>query len=290
MGVQAHGEEGEGIVTGSALGLLSLLRQGVRIYDLAHSLFKGMPQSPRHPSFELVVPRRHGDSLRSDGSSGANDLIVTGSHVGTHIDALAHISQDGLLHGGVDAAEAQSSGLFSRHGIETVAPFFCRGVLLDVPAALGVECCEAGYEITSDDLARALAHSGQEVAPGDVVLVRTGWARHWPDRLAFHGDETGVPGVGEQAAAWLADLSPRAAGIDTVAFDRVPAGAGSDHFLPAHRVLLVEHGIHIVEQLVLEELAADGVHEFLFVLSPLKLVGATGSPVRPLAVVQEPIG
>jgi kynurenine formamidase len=76
----------------------------------------------------------------------------------------------------------------------------------------------------------------------------------------------------------------RAAGSDTIAFERIPAGAGHA-VLPVHRVLLVEHGIHIIETLALEELAASGAREFLFVLSPLKVVGGTGSPVRPLAVV-----
>ena len=230
------------------------------------------------------MPRRHGDALREGGGSAANDLIVTGTHVGTHIDALAHVSQDGLLHGGIDAAEAQSGGKFLDLGVHTVEPWLCRGVLLDIPAALGGTVCADDHEVTPDELDAAVERQGVEPRPGDVVLIRTGWGRRWDDPAAFIGRDSGVPGVGEAGARWLADLQVRAAGAETIAFEHIRAGAGHA-VLPAHRVLLVEHGIHIIETMVLEELAAAAVNEFLFVLAPLKLVGATGSPVRPLAVV-----
>ena len=119
--------------------------------------------------------------------------------------------------------------------------------------------------------------------PGDAVLIRSGWGQHWDDRTAYIGHATGVPGVGEEGAKHLASLDAAFVGADTIAFERLAPGAGHA-LLPAHRVLLVEHGIWILETLQLEELAAAGVHEFTFVLAPLPLVGATGSPVRPLAV------
>jgi kynurenine formamidase len=235
-----------------------------------------MPQSPNHPLFTMALQRRHGDTVRADGGSAANEVIVTGGHVGTHIDALSHVSHDGMLHGGIDAASAVEGGRFRAHGIETVEPFVCRGVLLDV----GV--CEPGYEVTPDDLDAALGDLPLE--PGDVVLIRTGWGRMWDSPDAYVGADSGVPGAGEEGAKWIASKRVRAAGSDTIAFERIPAGAGHA-VLPVHRVLLVEHGIHIIETLALEELAASGAREFLFVLSPLKVVGGTGSPVRPLAVV-----
>jgi kynurenine formamidase len=77
----------------------------------------------------------------------------------------------------------------------------------------------------------------------------------------------------------------RVTGADTIAYERLAPGAGHSS-LPVHTILLVENGIHIVEVMALEELAADRVYEFLFVLVPLKLTGATGSPVRPLAVTK----
>lgn len=226
--------------------------------------------------------------VRHDGGSAANDIITMGTHVGTHIDALGHVSQDGKLHGGTDAAAAQVGGAFPEHGIHAFRPTLTRGLLLDVPAALGIEHCEAGYEITPDDLEAALSLTGTTTGPGDVLLVRSGWGRLWDQGAAYIGLGTGVPGVSEAGARWLADRAPIAAGADTIAFERLEAGKGHA-VLPAHRVLLVEHGINIIETLALEELAAAGLREFTLVLAPLPLVGATGSPVRPLAVVSAPI-
>ena len=265
--------------------VLAAVRAGVRIFDLGRPMFRGMPQSPNHPQYWHTLPRRHGDVVRADGGSAANDLIVSGTHVGTHIDALAHVSQDGCLHGGADAAAAAVGGGFAELGVHTIEPMIRRGVLLDIPAALGIEVCAPAYEITPADLDRAVAAEGVLVGPGDVVLVRSGWGRRFAEgAAAYAGNESGVPGVGEAGAEWLAAHEVHAAGADTIAFERL-APRGGHALLPAHRVLLVEHGIYIVEALDLEELAAAAVHEFTLVLVPLALVGATGSPVRPLAVV-----
>ncbi len=264
---------------------LSALADGARVYDLGRPMFIGMPQSPNHPEFRLALQRRHGDMTRADGTSAANEIIITGGHVGTHIDALCHVSSSGRLHGGVDAAAAQMGGRFSLLGIETLAPIVRRGVLLDVPAALGIACCEPAYEVTPADLQAAAQRAAGR--PGDVLLVRTGWGGCFDERDAYVGRESGVPGPGEQGARWLAAQRPVAVGADTIAFERLAPGAGHA-LLPAHRVLLVEEGVHIIEAIDLEELAAEGVYEFLFVLAPLRLVGATGSPARPLAIVAAP--
>jgi kynurenine formamidase len=266
--------------------LLAAVRAGVRTYDLSRPYEIGMPQSPNHPPYWHSLPRRHGDRVREDGGSAANDIIVLGTHVGTHMDALAHVSQDGKLHDGVDAMATQVGGRFPVHGIDQVRPGLRRGLLLDVPAALGRDVCEPAYEITPTDLDATLDR--QEVVPetGDVLLVRSGWGRQWHTGAPYVGKESGVPGVGEDGARWLAAHQPAAVGADSIAFEHLPAGKGHG-VLPAHRVLLVEAGINIIETMNLEELAADGVHEFTLVLTPLSLVGATGSPIRPLAVVSE---
>ncbi|EXG81629.1 cyclase family protein [Cryptosporangium arvum] len=263
--------------------LLDAVAAGVTIHDLGRTFFPGMPQSPNHPAYTHTLPRRHGDMVRADGASAANDLIVLGTHVGTHIDALAHVSFQGKLHGGADAHEAVAGGRYLEHGVHTIAPMVRRGVLLDVPAALGAEC-EPGYEITVSDLE---ASARAEVRPGDVVLIRSGWGRRFDDGAeAYVGRDSGVPGISEAGAKWLAAKGIHAAGADTIAFERLAPGGGHAS-LPAHNVLLVEHGIYLIEAMALEELAAAGVAEFTFVLAPLKLLGATGSPVRPLALVSD---
>lgn len=265
--------------------LLDIVRDGVRVIDLGRPLFAGMPQSPNHPAFTRTLPRRHGDMVRPDGGSAANDLIVMGTHVGTHIDALAHVSHDGRLHGGADAREAGIGGSFQEHGVHTIAPMVTRGVLLDIPRALGIDACEAAYEITVADLERAEELSGTRLGQGDVALIRSGWGKRFDAGAEeYLGKNTGVPGIGEAGALWLAERAVVAAGADTVAFEYLPAGAGHS-VLPGHRVLLVEAGIYIIEALNLEEVADARVGEFTFILIPLNLVGATGSPVRPLAVI-----
>lgn len=255
-----------------------------RSYDLAQPFANGMPQSPSHPRFHLALTRRHGDAVREGGGSAAAELLVLGGHVGTHVDALCHVSQDGSLHGGLDADEAQRGGRFSALGIDTVQPFVCRGILLDVARVRGVDILAPGTVVTAADLEAAAERAGVTPRRGDVVLVRTGWARNWDDPEAFVGHASGVPGPGEEAAAWLAAHEIRAAGADTIAFEALAPGAGHSR-LPVHRLLLVERGIHIIETLQLEDLVHDGVGEFLFVAAPLKLVGGTGSPLRPLALV-----
>lgn len=255
-----------------------------RVYDLAQPFVNGMPQSPNHPRFHLALARRHGDAVRAGGGSAAGEILVLGGHVGTHVDALCHVSQDGLLHGGLRADDAQRGGRFSELGIDTVAPFLGRGILLDVAALHGLDILPGGTVITAGDLEAAAARAGIDVRAGDVALVRTGWARNWDDAEVFMGSESGVPGPGEAAAAWLASQGIRATGGDTIAYEALAPGAGHAR-LPVHRLLLVERGIHIIETLQLEELARDGVAEFLFVAAPLKLVGGTGSPLRPLALV-----
>lgn len=267
--------------------LLDVVGAGVRIFDLGRPMFVGMPQSPNHPAYWHTLPRRHGDRLRADGSSAANDLLVTGTHVGTHIDSLAHVSFRGSLYGGADAAGEQAGGRFMKHGVHTIEPMVCRGILLDVPAALGIAACEPAYEITAADLEATMAHHGVSIGRGDVALIRSGWGRRFAEGAeAYIGQSTGVPGVSDAGASWLADTGIRAAGADTIAFEQLPAGSGHAS-LPAHRVLLVERGVYIIEALDLEGLAAAGIWEFTFVLVPLNLVGATGSPVRPLAVVAD---
>ncbi|NUT44990.1 MAG: cyclase family protein [Thermoactinospora sp.] len=252
------------------------------VFDLAQPMRKGMPQSPNHPPFRMALERRHGDLVRPDGGSAANEVIVTGGHIGTHVDALAHVSQEGRLYGGLDAAELTSHEGFGALGIDEFAPYAGRCVLLDVAAAHGVAVLPAGYEITPEDLDKAAA--GVEIGEGDAVLIGTGWSRLWDDGPAFVGHQDGVPGPGERAGRWLAERAPRLVGGETIAFEHIAPGRGHAT-LPVHRILLVESGINIVETMRLADLLDAGAREFLLVLAPLPIVGATGAPVRPLAFV-----
>ena len=256
--------------------------ESARIYDLAQPYYPGMPHHPNHPPFLFGLNKKHGDYVARNGASSASEGLTLGGHVGTHIDALCHFSCGGKLHGGEEAAELQTyaSGL-ERYTVDTIAPILRRGVLLDIAGHAGTEALPADFEITPEQLDAAAAAAQVEVLPGDVVLLRTGWARFWDDAARFIAQVHG-PGPGAAGARWLSSRGVFAAGSDTVAFEKVPDAA-----MPVHVHLLVEHGIHIIECLNLEELAEAAVREFLFVALPLKIEGATASPVRPVAVVIE---
>lgn len=256
----------------------------LRVIDLAQPIHAGVPTSPNHPGYRHSLLRRHGDAMRVDGTSGANDLIVMGTHTATHIDALAHISHHGTLHGGSSAADEQTGGRFLNHGVHTVDPVVTTGLLLDLPALLGVDRLEPGRAVTASELQGALGDRRPE--PGAALLVRTGWAQLWDDPDAFLSHAGGVPGPNEEAVAWLASLRPRVVGSDTTAFEHIPAGEGHAQ-LPGHRILLVESGIPIMEMLDLEELARIDRESFTLVAAPLRLLGATGSPLRPLALIPD---
>lgn len=253
--------------------------QSARIYDLAQPYYPGMPHHPNHPPFLFGLNKKHGDYVAPNGGSSASEALTLGGHVGTHIDALCHFSCGGKLHGGEEAAGLQSyvTGL-ERYSVDTIAPIFRRGVLLDIAGQAGVEALSAQTEITPADLESAAKAHQVEVRQGDVVLLRTGWARFWGDAAKFIAQVHG-PGPGEPGARWLSARGVFAGGSDTVAFEKVPSPT-----MPVHVHLLVESGIHIVECLNLEQLAAERCYEFLFVAAPLRIRGGTGSPIRPLAI------
>ena len=259
--------------------LLDLVAQS-RMFDLAQPYYPGMPHHPSHPPFLFGLVKQHGDFVGPAGNSSAAEAIALGGHVGTHIDALCHFSCGGKLHGGAETAGLQSyqNGL-GRFSVDTVAPILRRGVLLDIAGLHGGVLPE-DFEITPRHLEETARGQGTEVRAGDVALLRTGWAAYWSDAARFVSEVRG-PGPGLAGAQWLSARGVFAAGSDTLAFEKVP-----DASMPVHVHLLVERGIHIIECLNLEDLAAAGVRDFLFVAAPLRIRGATASPIRPIAVAE----
>ena len=256
------------------------LATSARIVDLSQPWFVGMPHHPAHPPFLFSLNKKHGDYVGPGGVSSASESLALGGHVGTHLDALCHFSCGGTLHGGREAAGIQSyGGGIGALTVDTVQPIVRRGVLLDIAGLLGNEPLAATVEITPEILDRAVAAQSVSITAGDVVLLRTGWAQFWEDAPRFISEVRG-PGPSIAGARWLSSRKVFAGGSDTVAFEKVP-----DPAMPVHVHLLVESGIHIIECLNLEALAAAKIYEFLFVASPLKIRGGTGSPMRPFALV-----
>lgn len=254
-----------------------LVTEGV-VYDLGQPYHNRMPHYPAAPPFQLDVTKMHADSP-PDGYGACRENYTLSVHMGTHLDALGHVSYQDRFFGGVPASanQTRADGLL-RRGVDEVPPLITRGVLLDMARARGVDALPAAYEITTGDLAAALELTGTALAPGDAVYLRTGWSRYFDDADRYL-DAAGAPGPGIDAARWLADAEIRLAGSDTPAFEKLPV---ADY--PVHVLLLVERGIYIIEWLNLEPLSQAGVFTFVSVVLPLKIKGASGSPVRPIAI------
>jgi kynurenine formamidase len=260
-------------------GLLAGLKSA-RVFDLEQLRYQGAPMFPAHaPGFNYFLHRHHARGA-PEARTSASGLIVTPEHSGTHIDALSHQAENLTLHGGVHVDEGiQTSTGFKVHGIDTMGPIVGRGVLLDVA---GERRLAPEYAITVQDLERAATRDRVELREGDVVLVRTGFGALWSEPEAY------MRGAGVSAAGsrWLVDRKVSVVGADNMAFDVTTTKVDEELkvSLPGHLLLLVRAGIPIIENLNLEDLAAAKIHEFLFVCLPLKMRGATGSPVRPIAI------
>lgn len=279
----------------SVLTALATVKRG-KIYSLDSRWWRGMPSHPVHPRFDVITYRSpHGERTQKDqaylnppentiGYGFVSELIMGTAHTGTHIDALCHVTcgDDHSWHGGFSSDEYLGDfGALNSDASELV-PIFARGVMLDVPKALGVDYCEAHYAITGADLQAAVDAQGIEIGEREVILVRTGQMQFWPDMEANAIADNS--GVGIDGARWLKDRNPLAVGADNVAFECAPSGVdGSSQ--PVHVHLIYEHGIPILEWVNCEQLSADGVYEFAFVCLPLSVVGATGSMVAPIAIV-----
>lgn len=257
-----------------------------RVFDLEQPRTRDMPIHPFHrPGYLYSLYARHEDTYQPETKgprSGSSGIIICMEHSGTHIDAISHQADDLILFGGIPVADVQTPLGYTTHGVEEIPPLVAPAVLIDVPAGLGVDWLKPERAISAAELQACLAHQGTTIDRGDVVLVRTGNARLWDNTERYLAG----PGMDASAARWLADLGVLAVGADNMAWDVI--GLRDPKLglqLPGHLILLARHGIYIIENLQLEELAAAGHSRFTFLCMPLKFMGATGSPVRPIAVV-----
>lgn len=265
-----------------------------RAYDLSSGWWPGMPLAVGHPPFQVLTYRtpagqRNQKDLAFLDDNRVNfgfisDLLLHTVHTGTHIDALSHVTcgPHSCWHGGHSAATALGDfGPLSQDAAE-LPPFIARGLMLDLAGALGLPHMAAHQGAGREVLERACARQKLDIKPGDVVLLRTGTMLHWPD--ADHLAACEGAGLALDGAEWLAERGVAAVGGDTAALEVSPSVVAGDP-QPVHRLLIQERGIPILEWVNQEALAHDAVGAFLFLCLPLPITGATGSLVRPLAVV-----
>jgi kynurenine formamidase len=214
---------------------------------------------------------------------GSNEELVVAEigQVGTQFDAFSHQTIGNGLYNCFNVDETLTRTGFTKLGVEKVGAIVTRGVLIDVAALKGVEMLSDTYEITVEDLEEALARQRLTLEPGDAVLVHTGWGKLW----GMDNDRYQVrrPGIGIAAAEWLAAQEPILVGADNAGVEIAP-NPDPELSLPVHQVLLVVHGVHLLENLKLDELAAADAYEFALIVEPLKIEGGTGSTVAPIAI------
>jgi kynurenine formamidase len=262
------------------------------VYDLSIDYFVGMPsfQAAGDPAYQIFMSHTPGgtvvDNLNGAGRGGnqrvcySGDVIFMYTHTGTHIDSLNHFGVDGKIYNGFTPEAHLGSRNWTRGGAEQIPPIVARGVLVDVAALKGQECLPPSYAITVEDCQEALGRSGLTLSEGDVALVRTGRMAHWPDGSKVLGDP---PGLSLEAARWMTAQGIVAIGADQECVEVGPS-QHEDNWLPGHCHFLAEAGVPMIELLNLEELARDNVSEFCLIAAPIRLKGATGAPIRPLAM------
>jgi kynurenine formamidase len=268
------------------LKALASIRQG-RVYDISHEIFMGAPyMAPNQTPFLMSIFGSWRDTIKRRRKMGAtNDAgtnlerIEMTAHVGTHIDALGHFSKGDMLYNGNAAADVVTDWGLDRLGIEHAPPMITRAVLFDVAPGTHLS---PGQTVTPDHLKRAADTGGFTVESGDIALIRTGWGRYFGIDNARYLE--GEPGIDVPAARWLIDQGIVAIGADNMAVEVLP-NPDKSVLMPVHQFALAECGVYLIENLALEDLAADGVYAACLILLATKIRGATGAPVRPIIMV-----
>jgi kynurenine formamidase len=263
----------------AVLKATSLIKAG-EVIELAHVLNDKMPFFGTR-RFDVHIKRTFLNQPSNRRGSNEEIVISEIGQVGTQLDGFAHQSHEDSLYNCYKISEIYSRGGFNKLGIHQTGMFFTRGVLIDVAAYKGTEMLGDNYEITVEDLEGALKKQGTTLQPGDAVIINTGWGRLWGKDNARYVKS--CPGIGVKAAQWLIGKDPMLLGSDNWPVEVAP-NPDPQISLPVHQIALVVNGVHLLENLKLDELAAKKVYEFAFMMQPLKIQGGTGSTVSPVAV------
>lgn len=274
------------------LAAARLVKTG-KVYEIGQVYERGMPMFGQR-TYALISPGGPTYTLPGRNRIIANDEFVCGElgQVGTQFDGPGHIGAkvtmaggtvEDVYYNGFTGAEMYSPYGLRKLGIENLKPILTRGILIDLAGYKGVPHLASRYEVTLADVRGALARQGlaeADLRPGDALLFRYGWARFWSEPARYNADP---PGIGLEVARWVVERKASMVGSDQSGTE---VGPNPDPGLlfPVHQELVMKHGIFNIENLTLEELAQDAAYEFMFVFTPTRFKGATGSPGRPLAI------
>jgi kynurenine formamidase len=263
----------------SVMRAAQLIKTG-EVIEIAHVMNDKMPFFGTR-RFDVHVKRTFMNDFSNRRGSNEEIVISEIGQVGTQFDGFAHQTHEDSHYNCFKTGAISSRGGFTKLGIEKVGTLMTRGVLIDVAGLKGVDMLPDTYEITIKDLQDALAKQRITLQPGDAVLINTGWNKLWAKDNARYVKS--CPGIGVAAAEWLARQDPMLIGSDNWPVEVAP-NPDPKLSLPVHQVALVVNGIHLLENLKLDDLAAKQVYEFAFVMQPIKAQGFTGSTVAPVAI------
>lgn len=277
----ANDERGHGNLQSPATVMRAarLIQTGT-VIELSHVLSADIPMSPGR---QFTVETKRTSPFAASNRRGSNEetVIAALGHVGTQFDGFAHQSIGDELFNCIKISETATRNGFERLGVENVGAIMTRAILLDIAALKGVERLGGTYEITVSDLEQAIARADLDIERGDAVLLHTGWGTLYGSDGEKYQQTN--PGIGVAAAEWLAARGVILVGADTAPVEVRP-NPDPELSLPVHQIMLAVNGIHLLESLKLDELAATGIHEFALIVEPLKIKGGTGSSVAPIAV------
>ena len=263
----------------SVMRAAQLIKTG-EVIEIAHVMNDKMPFFGTR-RFDVHAKRTFMNDFSNRRGSNEEIVISEIGQVGTQFDGFAHQTHEDSHYNCFKTGAIATRGGFTKLGIEKVGTLMTRGVLIDVAALKGVDMLPDTYEITIKDLQDALAKQRVTLQPGDAVLINTGWNKLWAKDNARYVKS--CPGIGVAAAEWLARQDPMLIGSDNWPVEVAP-NPDPRLSLPVHQIALVVNGIHLLENLKLDDLAAKQVYEFAFVMQPLKAQGFTGSTVAPVAI------
>jgi len=256
-----------------------LIKTG-EVFELGRVLSESMPM-PAGRRFEILTKRTRNDPGTNHRGSNEELVVAEIGQVGTQFDTFSHQMIGSSMYNCFKLEDIASRSGFTKLGVQQVGALVTRGVLIDVAALKRTPVLAENYEITPQDLQQALAEQKLTLQPGDAVLIHTGWGTLWGKDSARY--QRLSPGIGTAAAEWLAKQDPMLVGSDNTAVEISP-NPNPQLAGPVHQIMLVVNGIHLLENLRLDELAARRAHEFALIVEPLKIQGGTGSTVAPIAI------
>lgn len=263
----------------SVLNAAKLIKTG-EVVELGHVLGSNMPFFGTR-RFDVHTKRTFMNQPSNRRGSNEEIIVTELGQVGTQFDGFAHQTHENLWYNCFKVDENSGRSGFTKLGIHNVGALITRGVLIDVAGFKGVEMLPDTYEITVEDLEGALKKQNVALQAGDAVVINTGWGKLWGKENARFIKT--CPGIGIKAAEWLIAKNPMLLGSDNWPVEVSP-NPDPQLSLPVHQITLVVHGVHLLENLKLDELAGKQVYEFAFMMQPLKIQGGSGSTVAPIAV------